>query len=212
MSSFTGNIPVTVWGVTLSKTESPKGLIFHCFINGSWQLFAVTSDNTRCASCKAGSFVEEVWHSFSCNAVCKVFRFFRGLIFGMANRKTEEGLLHCLYPEFESARSVTATSKTTTHLFGLMEVSPYLYTVLPFTAPRAEHIETIIVCVVWIRRFFSYLAYITLALWISSPPSMFGFSAGISKKLAWITVWCTFLVLFSLATLFKMTKLKNQQT
>lgn len=63
-------------------------------------------------------------------------------------------------------------------LFGLMEVSAYLHNVLPFTAPCAEHIETIIVCMVWIRRFFSYLAYITLALWISSPPSMFGFSAG----------------------------------
>jgi len=53
-----------------------------------------------------------------------------------------------------------------------------------FTAPCVEHIETIIVCMVWIRRFFSYLAYITLALWISSPPSMFGISVGISTKLA----------------------------
>lgn len=102
----------------------------------------------------------------------------------MANRKTEEDLLHCLYPECESIRSVTARSKTTTYLFGLMEVSAYLHNVLPFTAPCAEHIETIIVCMVWIRRFFSYLAYITLALWISSSPFMLGFSAGISTKLA----------------------------
>ena len=71
----------------------------------------------------------------------------------------------------------------------------------------ALNTEIITLCIVWIHCFLSYLAYITLALWVSSPPSMSGFFAGTSRRLAWTTVLRTFLVLFSLAALFKMTEI-----